>query len=217
MKDKVQLAVDRLGNQLPLQSRQRALPEAYAEVHRQTLRSLASLGRPLDRDEIAALLPSGNVDEALSRLGDDDLVVLDADRRKAVGAYPMTTEDTPHHLEVDGVRVNAMCALDALAVAPMYGSRVEVDSRCHVTGAPIHLEIEGERIAAATPSDGVRVGIAWQKPCGHAAHSMCREMVFLIDEQTAHDWQGEDTESKSLFTLGEALDFAGRFFKPLVG
>ena len=64
MKDRVNLAVDRLAAQLPLQDRQSALPEAYASVHRQTLRSLASLGRPLDRDEIAALLPDGDVDEA---------------------------------------------------------------------------------------------------------------------------------------------------------
>jgi mercuric reductase len=78
------------------------------------------------------------------------------------------------------------------------------------------LLIEGEQLAEASPSATVRVGIAWHNACGHAAHSMCREMVFLVNEQTARNWQGEDTEAKSLFTLDEALDFAARFFNPLV-
>ena len=216
MPDRVQKAVERLSGQLPLLGRQQALAAEYAAVHRAILRSLANSGRPPGRTAIAAMLSDGAVDEALARLGADDLIVLDAAGREVVGAYPLTTEDTPHHLEVSGVSVNAMCALDALAVAPLFDTSVEVDSRCHVTGAPIRLRVEGEGIAAASPSPGIRVGVAWQNPCGHAAHSMCREMVFLVDEAIALDWQAGDVEAKGLFTLDEALDFAGRFFKPLL-
>jgi hypothetical protein len=214
--DKVQKAIDRLSRQLPLHGRQQALPAEYAAVHRAILRSLATGGRPPGRTAIAAMLSDGAVDEALARLGADDLIVLDAAGREVVGAYPMTTEDTPHHLEVSGVSVNAMCALDALAVAPMFDTSVRVASRCHVTAAPIRLRIEGPAIAAASPSSEIHVGIAWQNPCGHAAHSMCREMVFIADKAHALNWQAGDVEGKSLFTLAEALDFAGRFFRPLL-
>jgi len=41
-------------------------------------------------------------------------------------------------------------------------------------------------------------------------------MIFLGDDETAQAWQGGDTEAKTVFTLDEALDFAGRFFRPLV-
>lgn len=217
MSDRIQSAVERLATQLPLQERQAALPAAYAEVHRAMLRMLATEGRPLTRAEIAAILADGDAEAALARLGDDDLVVLNPEVQEAVGAYPMTTEATPHHLTVDGVAINAMCALDALAVSAMYGGRVEVDSRCHVTGETIRLRLEGERVTAAEPSSDVKVGIAWQNPCGHAAHSMCREMVFLKDEATARDWQAGDADGKSVFSLAEGIDFAGRFFRPLVG
>lgn len=214
--DTLEHAVQRLEHQLPLEKRQKVLPPAYADIHRAILRTLATTGQPLDRSEISAMLADGDVDEALARLGGDDLVVLSSDGKAAVGAYPMTTEDTPHHLDISGVNVNAMCALDALAVGPMFDTGVGVESRCHVTGTPIQLRIEGDRIVSATPSLDVRVGIAWQEPCGHAAHSMCREMIFLIDDEVARAWQGGDTANKSLFTLDEAVDFAGRFFRPLV-
>jgi mercuric reductase len=216
MSDSIQAAVERLARQLPLQERQAALPPAYLEVHRAMLRTLATKGRPLSRSEIATMLPDGDVGAVLARLGDDDLVVLNSERQEAVGAYPMTTEATPHHLSVDGLAINAMCALDALAVGPMYGARVEVNSRCQVTGDPVRLRLDGDRLTAAEPSSGVKVGIAWQKPCGHAAHSMCREMVFLRDEATAREWQAGDAEGRSVFSLAEGIDFAGRFFRPLV-
>jgi mercuric reductase len=214
--DKIDDSVQRLGRQLPLLNRQQALPPGYADIHRAILRALATTGRPLDRSEIAAMLPDGDVDDALARLGGDDLVVLSSDGKEAVGAYPMTTEDTPHQLDIAGVEVNAMCALDALAVGPMFDAGVDVESRCHVTDEPIQLRVEGDRIVSATPSADVRVGIAWQQPCGHAAHSMCREMIFLVDGKVARAWQGGDTDAKTVFTLDEALDFAGRFFRPLV-
>ena len=162
------------------------------------------------------MLPTGRVDEPLARLAEDDLIVLDAASRQVVGAYPVTTGDTPHRLKVGGVTINAMCALDAMAVSAMYGSIVEVESNCHVTGKPVRLRLEIDRIAHAEPSRRIRVGIAWQSPCGHAAHSLCREMVFLLDEGIARNWHRETPASRSLFTLEEAVDVATRFFAPLV-
>lgn len=209
-------AVARLESQLPLRARQQALPAELAAVHRAILAALADEGRPPERARLAVLLNGAtDVETALARLGEDDLVVLGAGG-EPVGAYPMTVEETPHRLQVEGVPVGAMCALDALSVAAMYDREVDIRSHCAVTGDPVHIRQKGETVLAAEPSPEVRVGVRWQMPSSCAAHSMCMEMVFLRDEATALAWQGGDLDNVSLFTLPEAVAFGAGFFRPLV-
>lgn len=212
----IQRAIARLHDQLPLQARQRALPSELADIHRAILRSLAERGMPLSRREIAERLGDGDVDSVLQRLGNDDLVVLNPAHTEVVGAYPMTVEDTPHHLNVHGRAVNAMCALDAVAVGPMFNTDVKIDSTCRVTGERIRLVQRDAQILEAEPNAEVRIGVRWQDPTSCAAHSMCREMVFLKDEDAARAWQGGDEENFSIFTLPEAIAFGAGFFQPLL-
>jgi hypothetical protein len=212
----IEQAIERLHSQLPLRGRQQALPPELAEVHRAILRSFIERGRPLKSDEIASMVPGGDAAVALKRLGDDDLVVLDRTGKEAVGAYPMTLADTPHRIQAAGHSFRAMCALDALSIAPMFDMEVRIESRCHVTGDPITIVQRDMTIVEAHPSRDVRVGIHWQNPCGAAAHSMCLEMVFLRDGETAARWQGNDTENLTVFTLDEAVAFGAGFFKPLM-
>jgi hypothetical protein len=212
----VEAAVERLSRQLPLAARQRELPPELASLHRAILSSLFERGRPLTREECAPLLAATSVDEALARLGAADLIVLAANGRDVAGAYPMTTEPTPHQLILPGRSVHAMCALDALSVTPMFGGAVEIRSACRVSGEPVVILEQDATILDAAPA--VLVGVAWQKPCGgHAAHSLCREMVFLKDAAAAQSWHGGDLANHSVFTLAEAVEFGSRFFTPLVG
>lgn len=215
-RDKITAAVAKLNQQLPLTARQRRLPEPLAAVHRATLRSLAERGRPLEGEELVGLVGAQDVASVLERLGRDDLVVLDGAGSAAVGAYPMTVEDTPHRLQVNGRPVNAMCALDAVSVGPMFDAEVAIESHCAVTGAPVRIRQRGSQILAAEPSEDVRVGVRWQQPEGHAAHSMCMEMVFLKDGATARRWVDEGEGDKSQYTLPEAVAFGAGFFLPLV-
>ena len=164
---------------------------------------------------MAARLGAGQVDAALAHLGEVDLVVLSENRREILGAYPVTTENTPHLVCVGGRTIHAMCALDALSVGPMFEVPLMIESHCRVTGAEIHIELDGERIIAARPPS-VRVGVRWQAPSGSAAHSLCMEMVFLQDEESAGRWHGGDLENHSLFNLEQALAFGGRYFRPLL-
>ncbi|MCO6411306.1 MAG: alkylmercury lyase family protein [Thiogranum sp.] len=212
----IEQAIERLHSQLPLRARQQALPPDLAEVHRAILRSFIERGRALKSTELASMVPGGDVAGALKRLGDDDLVVLNRDGAEPVGAYPMTLSDTPHRIQVAGHNFHAMCALDALSIAPMYDVEVRIESRCHVTGESISIVQRGMKIIEAHPDREVRVGIHWQNPCGAAAHSMCLEMIFLRDAETAARWQNGDTENLSVFTLDEAIAFGAGFFKPLV-
>ncbi len=214
--DKIAAAIDKLNSQLPLLARQQALPPGLLAAHRAILHTLAEEGRVLTNDELATLVGADGVAAAIERLGGDDLAVLNADKTAVVGAYPMTVENTVHHLRVHGRAVNAICALDAVAVGPMYDAEVAIESRCQVTGEPIRVHQKGHRILSAEPSTDVRVGVRWQQPGVCAAHSMCLEMVFLKDGDTARWWVEEGEGDKTEFTLDEAVAFGASFFVPLV-
>lgn len=225
-------ALRRLHDLLPLKERQESLDQPLIALHRANLRSLVENGRPLSRTEITAMLGSEDAAaKAVAILGSydlivrspltvrdvatDALVVLDAKGGDVVGAYPMTTEETPHRITVNGNTLYAMCAVDALAVPAMFNTEALIHSACHVTGAPVSIHVRGTAVIEAMPSD-VRVGVRWQRLIDCCAHVMCRQMIFLKDERTANAWLKSDPISKELFTLGEALAFAEAFFVPLL-
>ena len=148
------------------------LSEELAGLHRTILRSLYEKGRTPTREEGARLLSGTEIDEAFAKLGAADLVVLSADGREVVGAYPMTTENTPHRLDLEGRTVHAMCALDALSVSPMFGGLVEIHSVCRITGDPVTVRQRDRAILIAAEPETAQVGVLWRVPCSrHAAHS----------------------------------------------
>lgn len=165
-------ALRRLREISPLAERKKRLPPPLAGIHTAILRSFVERGRPLSAREVVSLTPDGDGQAALDELARNDLVVLSADGTAVVGAYPMTTEETPHRLELQGHTIHAMCALDALAVSPMFATEVIIDSVCDVTGDPVHLVQHGRQIVDAAPSGHVHVGIRWQQTKGTAAHSL---------------------------------------------
>ena len=212
----IQAALARLNSQLPLKARQDRLPATLKSMHQQVLRSLVSQGRPPGEAELKTSLGENNFTSALQRLGADDLVVLDAKSRLPLGAYPLTSEHTPHKITVNGHTIHAMCALDAVSVAPMFGADVVIESSCHLSKTPIVIHMHGNDIINVQPTAEVTIGIRWQMPSAVAAHSMCMQMVFLKDRQTALAWQQGDTENISLFTLPDAVEFGKAFFLPLL-
>jgi len=201
-------ALARLNRRLPLAQRQSALPPEFAEAHRAILRAQFQTGLIPD----SQALPQG----VLARLQADDLVVVSRDGTQIVGAYPMTTEPTPHLLVLPGRTIHAMCAVDALSVAAMYGGEVEIESKCRVTDAPVRVKMDGARIVSASPESAL-VGVRWDEASGvPAAHTLCMEMVFLRDQAAAKQWSGGDSESHTVLSLEEAAEFGARFFQPLV-
>jgi hypothetical protein len=207
--------LDKLNSLLPLKARQSQLEPQLRSLHIAVLRNFATAGRPLSRDEVAQQLGDANVDAALARLAADDLVVLTPDRSQMLGAYPFTAEERVHRVLVSGQTVHAMCALDALAIAPMFETATRIDSRCHVTDTPVEIHMQGEALLSARPGE-VHVGIHWQGTSGCAAQSLCMEMVFLADAETAQRWQQQDSANISVYGLPDAVSFAGAYFRPLL-
>ncbi|MEJ2397626.1 MAG: organomercurial lyase [Gammaproteobacteria bacterium] len=213
---KLEDALARLTGQLPLKPRQQRLAPELQTMHRSILWSLATTGKSAGRDELQQICGSRDVFACLQELGANDLIVLDPQTGLPVGAYPLTIESTPHRISMNGQHLYAMCALDAVSVAPLFQADVRIDSTCHVSHTPIRIRMQSENIIEQESDMDAIVGIRWQMPGPVAAHSMCMQMVFLQDYDTALAWQAGDEPEVTLFSLPDAVRFGEAFFLPLL-
>jgi mercuric reductase len=212
MNTEVNTALKRLDSILPLQTGLGSLGNEDAALYCKLLNSYVQQGRTLTRDEVAGLV--SNTEQSLKNIVDSKLIVLDAAGNPA-GAYPFTSEEREHKVKINDVLTHCMCALDALAVSPMFGIATVIDSQCRVTGEPVHLEQNNREITAGTSS--VWFGINWGAAASDTAcaESLCMEMMFLADEDVARQWLAESPETREIFDLPAAIEFAAGFFVPL--
>ena len=216
MNTKVESALQQLNTVLPLKERQENCSPAVQALHQAVLRSFVENGRSLTRAEMAQQV--SDVDAAVTILQNNDMVVFGEDG-EPIGAYPFTIEAREHQIQVNGYQVHAMCALDALAVSPMFGMDTEINSQCRVTSDPIYIQQAGKTIKNMNETSNVHFGIVWGAADGSAccADSLCMEMIFLRDGAIAEQWLADDPENREIFTLPQSVEFAAQFFVPLVG
>jgi hypothetical protein len=208
--------VSRLTGVLPLADRQAALSPQLQHLHRAFLRSLVERGRPLTHAEVTTLAPGGDATAALWALAADDLIVLDQ-LGNPVGAYPLTVQQTPHRVQIGGTGIFAMCAFDAVAVAPAFEQKTIVRSRCPITGDDVVVEQDGTTLFSARPSGDIQVGVWWRDPGSCAARNFCPGVVFLADRPAALKWQAGDPKNREFAGIKDAIEAAAAFFKPVVG
>ena len=215
MNSKVDKALARLIAVLPLKVKQQSCGPEIRELHRRVLRSFIERGKILSRSEMAAFV--ADVGRAVEALKKNDMVVFSCGG-EPIGAYPFTMEEREHKVRVGDYTVNAMCALDALAVSPMFGMKTEITSKCRATGTPVFIKQDGLSIENPDQAGDVRFGIVWgaANACSCCANSLCMEMMFLHDGRVAEEWLSADPGNREVFTLAEAVDFGARFFVPLM-
>ena len=214
MTDKINKALVQLNRTLPLVKNQHDLSSRDAAVHIAILNSYAMNGRAPAPGELSQF--SESVSTSLATLQKLDLVVLD-EAGQVRGAYPFTSEDRIHKVTIGKHMVHCMCALDSLAVSPMFQLPTQIHSQCIVSGAEIDIQ---QNIYAVINSDvnrEVYFAIDWGAANGNlsCADSLCGYMDFIKGDVLAHQWQAKSTEYE-IFTLTEAIEFASRFFSPLV-
>lgn len=212
MNPEVNTALKRLDATLPLVAGLKSLSREDAALYCKLLNSYAQQGRTLTRGEVATLVD--NAEQSLTNIANNKLIVLNADGNPS-GAYPFTSEKREHKVHITGVTVHCMCALDALAVSPMFDRPTIIDSQCRVTGDPIHLDQNGTNFSDGTLD--AWFGINWGAAATDAvcAESLCMEMMFLANEAVARDWLVESPETREIFDLPSAVAFAASFFVPL--
>ena len=215
MSEKVERATKRLNEILPLkEGLQKSNPQMKSLYHK-ILMSFVSTGNILSKYEMKKYI--NDVESAIQIFDDNEMVIV-SDSGDLIGAYPFTMEDRENKVRVNGFEVNAMCAVDALAVSQMYDLTTQIYSRCRITDAPIYLEQADTKIINLDEHVDIQICIAWESTQTNlkCANSLCREIFFVDSKKTADIWQKGEPRNREIFTLDEAVELARKFFVPLM-
>lgn len=197
-------ALDKLNKILPLKKRQSQLTPELKKQHQDILFSLAKLGKVTVEYDY----------ETLKVLNDNDLIVISQDKNEIRGAYPFSLNKTKHKVVLENAEIYAMCAFDAVAIAPVFNIKTKIISKCHITNEKIEIQQNGNKLDKVFPSKNIHIGIKWQETGACAADSLCMEMVFLLNKEIASEWNLSG--DKSVFLIDDAIKFSIKYFEPLV-
>lgn len=158
--------------------RRRALPlgEVERAAHQRILRSFAGTGQP--PDDVPA--------DVLRALHDMDAIRVTSYGEIAV-AYPFSAIPTRHRVRIgDRVDVYAMCAIDALGIAPMLGQDTVIESVDITTGRPVSL-VTRAGSTSWEPTEAV-VFVGADSGGGPSADCCCDYLNFFTDGTAARAW-----------------------------
>ncbi|MEU4291746.1 alkylmercury lyase family protein [Kribbella sp. NPDC026596] len=187
--------------------RTRALPfdEDERAAHQLILRSFAATGRA--PDDLQA--------EVLQSLHDVDAIRLTSYGEIAV-AYPFSAVPTRHRVRIgEQVEAYAMCAIDALGIAPMLGQDTVIESVDVTNGRPIRV-VTRAGVTSWEPA-GALVFIGADAGGGPSADCCCDYLNFFTDSSSARAWVAahpdvpgqiinqSDAESLAVWLFGQLL------------
>ncbi len=192
------------------QARRARLSEAERELYFWILRRFATGGRPSSMELRAAAGQLGlEADSALETLAREDLVHRRAEGEIGV-AYPFSGRPTAHRVRFPGGHeVDAMCAIDALGIAPMFGEPIEVSSRDPLTGEAIRAQVAPDGTASWEPTAAVVVaGVVGR--CEESFRGCCPALNFFASSGNAEHWLTEHPEIRGqVISMDDAIA-AGR-------
>ena len=180
-------------------------------LYRWILESFARGGRP----EVEKLCDRASelgieIEVTLATFATLDLVHHDAASGEIIVAYPFSARPRGHTVLIDGThRVEAMCAIDALGIAPMLQLPIEITSRDPYSGAEVWVRLD--------PGDG-----AWWEPTtavvlagsaccdGPSFRGCCDLLNFFESEETAEQYLNNQPELAGFpISIPDAIE-AGR-------
>jgi hypothetical protein len=189
-------------------------------VWRTILRLYADCGRPPTLADIVSangIAPDG-LKDVLQTLRSHDLIDLDPHTGNLRLAYPFTQATTGHRVQIREHALHALCAIDALGVAGMYGTDVAISSRCHHCGAPVRVETasEGKALRSVTPS-GAAVWYDFAYDAS-AATSCCPAIAFFCSDKHRRQWLDDQMPRRGGIglTMDEALEVGRAIFSPVL-
>jgi hypothetical protein len=191
-------------------ARRARLSEGQRELYFWVLRRFASDGRPSSGELRAAAEQLGlDAEDALATLSREDLVHRGADGEITV-AYPFSGRPTAHHVRFStGHEVDAMCAIDALGIASMFGQRIEVESRDPVSGEEIGARVAPDGATEWRPEAAVVVAGAIRSQAD-ACCGCCPALNFFASPANAERWLVEHPEVRGTVISMREAAAAGR-------
>jgi hypothetical protein len=168
-----------------------AHPDAR-RLHRDILRQVVATGRVPTRATLVGSAVDVDVAAALRELDEVDLLALD-DTGEIRAAYPFSPTPTRHRLTLGtGVRVFAMCAVDALGTSAMVGVPVTIASSEPDDGPVVTITVDG---ADAVWDQPEAVVYRASNECGNrSVDRACRFINFFATEHGAHAWAARHPE-----------------------
>lgn len=147
-----------------------------------------------------------------------DLIGLDPDGEGIRYAYPFTETPTGHRVELKANVLNALCAVDALGVASMYGTDITVESSCRQCGQKIRFTTADKGRAL---SDLARTeAVVWYDLAysDSAAASCCPAIAFFCSDEHLRQWLNAKKPRREgvRLTLAEALQLGRAIFGPVL-
>jgi hypothetical protein len=175
-------------------ARRARLSEAERDLYFWILRRFATHGRPSGVElRAAAEQLELEPDRALESLAREDLIHRGADGEIVV-AYPFSGRPTAHRVHFrDGHQVDAMCAIDALGIAPMFGETIEIESRDPMSSDDIHVRVAPDASVEWSPDSAVVVAGAIRSQ-GNACCGCCPVLNFFASAANAERWLAEHPE-----------------------
>lgn len=192
-------------------ARHAGLRDTERELYFWILRRFATSGRPSSTETREAARRLGlNSERALETLGQEDLVHLDPAGEIAV-AYPFSGRPTAHRVRFqDGHEVSAMCAIDALGIAPMFEQPIEIASRDPLTDEAIQVELAADGTGSWQPSEAVVVCGASGSGNSETRSSCCPVLNFFASRENGERWLEARPDARGqAISLPEAIA-AGR-------
>ena len=150
-----------------------------------------------------------DAEDALATLSREDLVHRGAEGTIAV-AYPFSGRPTAHCVRFrSGHEVDAMCAIDALGIAPMFGQPIEIESRDPVTREEIVARVTPDGSVEWSPAATVVVAGAIRNQ-GDACCGCCPALNFFASPANAERWLSGNPEVRGIVISMPEAAAAGR-------
>jgi hypothetical protein len=175
-------------------ARRARLSDLERELYFWILRRFATDGRPASAEIGDAAERLGlDLETAIATLAGADLIHVGTDGEIAV-AYPFSGRPSAHRVRfASGQEVEAMCAIDALGIAPMFGEPIEVASQDPLTGEEIHVRLAPHGEASWEPTSAVVVAGVLER-CEESFRGCCPALNFFASSANAERWLEEHPE-----------------------
>jgi hypothetical protein len=191
-------------------ARHARLSEPEREFYFWILRRFAAIGRPSSAETRTAAEQLGlETEPAFATLAREDLVHRGNDGEIAV-AYPFSGRPTPHRVRFPGGHeADAMCAIDAVGIAPMFRRTIEIVSRDPLTGEEIAAQVEPHGEVRWSPESAVVVSGAIAAG-DDSCQGCCPVLNFFVSPASAERWLAEHPQVRGTMISMEEAAAAGR-------
>ena len=209
MEESVHQAIEATGIPPEKQREQRArrLNQGERALYEWILRSFAA-GAPPAPDALADAATGFGVDaeEGLAVLAGEDLVHHDPRTGHVLVAYPFSGRPTAHRVRIDGdAEVFAMCAIDALGIAPMLSLPVEIVSRDPVGGGEVWVRLDPGDGAWWEPTEAVVLAARVRE--GPSFDSCCQVLNFFSSAASAERYLRQHPHLKGMpISIPDAIE-----------